>query len=218
MLLDPSKDYGFTQFRVSDTEKLSVWDIFRMQKIQEIFETCRIILDFGYSSRALSDLFSHELKDKKKITVDINEFYDPDVVADITDLNMFDNESIDGIICAAILEHVYNPFIAVSELFRILKPGGKMFVFVPFMSRYHVPQSGEYLNFFHYSRDGVHYLFKHFSQMELCPVRGHIETTLNLIPKLGKRSKFIRLFGRVIRRIDKRDEIYTSGFNIYLVK
>lgn len=218
MLLEPSKDYGFTVLKVSDSEKLPVWDNFRLQKIQEIFNSCETILDFGASSRALSDLFSLELKDKKRLIVDINEAFKPDIVADICNLNMFNNESIDGIICAAILEHVYNPFLAVSELFRVLKPQGKMFVYVPWMFKYHAPYTGEYLDFFRYSKDGIRYLFKDFSQIELCPVRGYFETLLCLIPPLGKRSKFMRLFGGLIRRIDKYDERYASGFNIYLIK
>lgn len=218
MLLDPKKDYGFTELGVSDTKKLPVWDKFRLEKIKEIINTCEKILDFGNSSRSLSELLSNDLKNKEKISVDINKSYNPDVVADICDLNMFEDESIDGIICAAILEHVYNPFKAVSELFRVLKPGGKMFVYVPWLWKYHAPSTGEYSDYFRYSCDGVRYLFKDFSHVELCPLRGYIETILNLIPKLGKRSKFHRFFGGLIRRIDKYDERNTSGFNIYIVK
>jgi SAM-dependent methyltransferase len=218
MLLDKNKNYGFTQLKASDTRELPSWDIFRLQKIQEIFKTCAVILDFGDSSRALSDLFSYELKNKNRLTVDINESYNPNIVADICNLNMFENESIDGIICTAIFEHVYNPFSAVSELFRVMKPSGKMFVYVPWMFKYHAPSNGEYLDFFRYSRDGVCYLFKDFSNIEICPVRGHIETILNLIPRLGKGSRFIRIFGKIIRKIDRYDETHTSGFNIFLNK
>lgn len=94
MLLEPRKDYGFTDLGVSDTEKLPVWDKFRSEKVQEIFDQCERILDFGNSSRALSELLSTQLEGKERITVDINECYDPDVVADICHLHMFGDESI----------------------------------------------------------------------------------------------------------------------------
>ncbi len=89
-----------------------------------------------------------------------------------------------------------------------------MFVYVPWIFNYHASPS----DFFRYSCDGVRYLFRDFSHQELSPVRGYIETVLNLVPKLGKKSKFIRFFGNMIRKIDKYDERYTSGFNIYLIK
>lgn len=217
-MLDLHKDYGFTELKVTNTEKLPIWDKFRLEKIQEIFKTCKKIVDFGNSSRALSELLSDVLKDKEKISVDINESYNPDVIADICALDMFEDESIDGIICAAILEHVYNPFKAVSELFRVLKVNGKMFVYVPWIWRYHGNPVGGYLDYFRFSCDGIRHLFRQFSHVELCPVRGYIETIVNLIPRLGKGSRFHRLFGGVIRRIDKYDERYTSGFNVYIVK
>ncbi len=36
-----------------------------------------------------------------------------------------------------VLEHVENYEKLISEIFRILKPGGKFEIFVPFMHRYH---------------------------------------------------------------------------------
>ncbi len=93
-----------------------------------------------------------------------------------------------------------------------------MLVYVPWVYEYHAPSSGEYLDFYRFSRDGVRYLFKDFSHMEFCPVRGCLETLFNLVPLTGKKSIFMRLFGGLIKKLDKYDERYASGFNIYLVK
>lgn len=215
MKLDPNKDYGFSTPHMSDSKKLPPWDAFRLKSIGEIFETCDEILDFGDSSRALSELFEKELQGKKRTTVDINADYGPDVVADICDLNMFADASIDGIILAAVLEHVYNPFKAVEEVMRVLKPGGKLYVYVPWMYRYHAPER-EFSDYYRFSKDGVRYLFKDFSKLELCPVRGHMETVLNFTSRFGKKSLFNRLFGGLVRKFDKCDEKRTSGFNIML--
>ncbi|MCE8424426.1 MAG: class I SAM-dependent methyltransferase [Candidatus Methanoperedens sp.] len=218
MHLEKQKDYGFSELRVSDTNKLPAWDKFRLTKISEIFNTCDRIIDFGNSSRALSELLSNSLLDKEKIFVDINKCYNPDVVADICNLDVFEDNSIDGIICAAVLEHVYNPDKAVSELFRILKPGGKMFVYVPWIFMYHAPHTGEYSDYFRFSCDGVRYLFKDFSKVEICLIRGYYDTIFNLIPYFMKGSRFQKLFGGIIRKLDRYDERYTSGFNIYIIK
>lgn len=47
--------------------------------------------------------------------------------------------SFDIIICTEVLEHVANPFDAVKELKRMLKPEGHLFVTTPFNFRIHGP-------------------------------------------------------------------------------
>jgi len=219
MRLEKDKNYGFTVIGVSDSRQLPVWDVFRLEKIHDICATGNTIVDFGNSSRALSELFAQDLRNKEKISVDINPACNPDIVADMCDLGeAFGDGTMDGIICASMLEHVYDPFKAVRELYRILKPGGKMFVYVPWMWHYHSPASGECLDYYRFSRDGVRHLFKHFSHVELCPVRGWRETILNFVPWLGKGSLFLKVCGRLLRRFDRYDERHTSGFTIFIIK
>jgi len=50
--------------------------------------------------------------------------------ADLTDLP-FDDVSFDLVICSHVLEHVPNDKAALSELWRVVKPGGKVLVMVP---------------------------------------------------------------------------------------
>lgn len=45
----------------------------------------------------------------------------------------------DYVLCTEVLEHVLNPFAAVSEIHRILKPGGYFFLSTPFNFRIHGP-------------------------------------------------------------------------------
>ena len=49
---------------------------------------------------------------------------------DITDLD-FPNDSFDAIICSHVLEHIPDDRLAMSELFRVLKPGGWAILQVP---------------------------------------------------------------------------------------
>ena len=49
--------------------------------------------------------------------------YSPDIVGDIHELPLEDN-SVDAILCSAVLEHVEEPQRAVKEMYRVLKKGG----------------------------------------------------------------------------------------------
>jgi len=56
---------------------------------------------------------------------------------DLQDMNVFEGERFDFIICNAILEHVKNPFKCAEEMYRVLKFGGQIYVEVPFVQPYH---------------------------------------------------------------------------------
>lgn len=57
-----------------------------------------------------------------------------DIRLDITDMNLEDN-FFDVIICNHVLEHIEDDRKAMSELFRVLKPGGEAILQVP-ISKY----------------------------------------------------------------------------------
>lgn len=65
---------------------------------------------------------------------DTREFIDFNY--DIHDLK-FEDDSFDVAVCLSILEHVPYPQKAISELHRVLKPGGKIWVQLPFAYPYH---------------------------------------------------------------------------------
>jgi predicted SAM-dependent methyltransferase len=50
---------------------------------------------------------------------------------DITDMHIYEDESTDMFICSHILEHIIDEEDALSELYRILKPGGHGILMVP---------------------------------------------------------------------------------------
>ena len=55
---------------------------------------------------------------------------------DVRDLQ-FDDGEFDIAVCLSILEHIQNPQVAIKELYRVLKPGGVIWVQVPFHFPYH---------------------------------------------------------------------------------
>lgn len=70
------------------------------------------------------------------IGVDIARSNYTSVIADIHKLP-FKDGSFDGCICNAVLEHIKEPETALSELNRLLKENGMLWVSVPFLQHIH---------------------------------------------------------------------------------
>jgi SAM-dependent methyltransferase len=75
--------------------------------------------------------------------------YDPvNVVTDITEPLPLSDDCADALMLSNVLEHVYRPDALLGECARILKPGGALFLVVPFFIKEH--QSP--YDFFRYTR------------------------------------------------------------------
>ncbi len=70
------------------------------------------------------------------INLNIGPFENVDVVADAHRLPYADG-SVNAIYCEAVLEHLADPPRAVSEMFRVLTAGGRVFACSPFIFGYH---------------------------------------------------------------------------------
>lgn len=91
------------------------------------------VLELGAGERRLNEsLFS------KDCTPYIRTDLDPTLAerVDCTDMPFKDNE-LDGVICSEVLEHVPDCLKAVDEIHRVLKPGGKLVLTVPFIFPLH---------------------------------------------------------------------------------
>ena len=58
-------------------------------------------------------------------------------IGDIQDMHMIEDSTYDSIVCFEVLEHVQNPFKAVSEVKRVIKKDGIFILSVPHLSRLH---------------------------------------------------------------------------------
>lgn len=86
----------------------------------------------------------------------------PDIYGDGHFLPFKDN-SFDFIISTGVLEHTYNPFQVSSELYRVLKPGGHIYVDTAFIQPYHgVPH-----HYFNFTLSGIKEVLKNFNEIEL---------------------------------------------------
>ena len=75
----------------------------------------------------------------------------------------FTNDTIDNVLAFNLLEHIYNYRHLVSEVVRVLKTGGRMLGFVPFMINYH-PDPSDY---FRYTREALQKIFVETGFLEI---------------------------------------------------
>ena len=95
----------------------------------------------------------------------------------------FDDHTFDAFLCTEVLEHVHYYERLVRELYRVLKPGGKGIVTVPWSARVHYAPH----DYFRYTPSTLDALFSRFSDKSIRP-RG---TDYSVIA-----SKIISLFYR----------------------
>jgi SAM-dependent methyltransferase len=95
------------------------------------------------------------------INMEIYDYPSTDILAIGQNLPFKDN-TFDGVLSLAVLEHVDDPFLCASELVRVLKPGGKIMVIIPFLQSEH----GYPSHFFNATRFGVRKLFEKGASLE----------------------------------------------------
>lgn len=107
--------------------------------------------------------------------IDIEQYGEVDIVADITKLPL-ESLSVDALICDNVLEHVRDPQSAVSELHRILVPGGIGYVSTPFIYPFHASP----YDYQRWTAEGLKVLFKEFSSVEV-GVRSGLFSSLTVL-------------------------------------
>lgn len=77
-------------------------------------------------------------------------------VADLTDMPQVPSDRYDAAVCHQVLEHVRHPARALAELHRTLKPGGRLVISVPHLSRLHeLPH-----DYFRFTPNGIRLLLE----------------------------------------------------------
>jgi len=117
------------------------------------------VLDFGCGSKAYEHLFTVD----KYTGIDVeqsghgHEQEQIDVVYD-GKIMPFADATFDGCFCSQVFEHLFDIELSIQEIHRVLKPGGKFLLLVPFVWHEHeVPY-----DFGRYSAYGLtHLLTKH---------------------------------------------------------
>lgn len=202
------------------------WDLFSDEKIRRIFTEKRRIIDIGgglridrkrnnrFNEGAAAWMLPLAAKTEYLILDKVADYH-PDIVGDIHALP-FPDASEEAIICIAVLEHVENPMRAMDEIYRVLKPGGFAFIYVPFLYYYHA-YPGYYGDYWRFTKDTLELFGKRFSSCEIAPVRGALETWIKLSP-LGRYKAFCSIAFLLDRLTGKLRSSQVSGYNVFLVK
>ncbi len=99
----------------------------RLARFLDSFPAEAVVLDVGSGARRLR---------RNLITLDIAQAPMVDILADAQHLPL-STETVDGVVLQQVLEHVRDPHQIVAEVFRVLRPEGRLYCEVPFLYPVH---------------------------------------------------------------------------------
>ena len=107
------------------------------------------------------------------VNLDMMDYENVDIVCDIHALPFKDN-SIDAVMSLAVLEHVQDPVAVLKEVYRVLKPGGRVFSVIPFMQPFHASPH----DYQRYTLPGIDFLHRDFLKIESGAFSGPVSGAL----------------------------------------
>jgi SAM-dependent methyltransferase/uncharacterized protein YbaR (Trm112 family) len=140
-----------TRFRRMLYPKMLTFDPWKKKRMKiwlANFSDESILMDIG------AQTFRHR---QDIIAFDVVPFPGVDLVGDGLRLPIRSN-SVDGIINTGVLEHVESPERMVSEIFRVLRPRGEVYIEVPFLQPFH----SDPVDFHRFSLPALERLFRCF--------------------------------------------------------
>lgn len=102
----------------------------------DLRERRRFVAGFPRGARLLNLGSGFRTSPPGFMAVDREAYPEVSVVGDLTALP-FQSDSTDGMLCEMVLEHVPDAASALREFQRVLRPGGRIYLAVPFLWPYH---------------------------------------------------------------------------------
>lgn len=133
-----------------------------LKKCGELYDKEGLLLDIAPQDHEGAAPYFNKAK---IFTLDINPKAKADYIADICQNNreLIPDNYFDFIVCTEVLEHTLDPFAAMNEIYRILKPEGLAFFSVPFNFRIHGPLP----DCWRFTEHGLRVLLKQFKILSL---------------------------------------------------
>jgi SAM-dependent methyltransferase len=126
----------------------------------------RNLLDVGGRGKPYASFFTGRVTNH--YVLDVSPAPSVDVVGDARDMP-FSNASIDVVLITQVLEHIPEPVAVISEIRRVLKPGGTLLLSVPSI----FPQHGSPGDYWRYMPQGLQWILRDFRSVN---VRGEAGT------------------------------------------
>jgi SAM-dependent methyltransferase len=98
-------------------------------------ESQALILDVGAGRGDFQEVFVD--REQSYFALDVYPYPEVDIACDLSLSNPIRENSFDVIVLMNVLEHVYNGRDFLASLAKVLKPGGKLIIAVPFMVKIH---------------------------------------------------------------------------------
>ncbi len=150
------------------------------------------------------------------IVTDVGEWHAGlDQIADVHALP-YNDESFDYVLAIEVFEHVRKPAQAAAEIHRVLKPGGKALVTIPFMFRIHAdPDDYQRL-----TKDGLKILFEDFASIQIQPFGGRLHVVSDIITTIAKPFVFLRCINLLLCPpvLERASRDCPSGYSVELTK
>ena len=124
-----------------------------------------VLLDVGGRGKPYAPLFKDRIH--HYYVMDLESERTVDVVGNAKNMP-FRSGSIDVALCTQVLEHSNEPEAVVAEIWRVLKCGGVLFLSTPGI----FPQHGSPGDYFRYMPQGLEYLLRDFSEIDIRPEAG----------------------------------------------
>ena len=127
------------------------------------------VYDMGGGNWQNYDLKSR-LGGRDLIVVDYFPHESVNIVDDLQTLSKIEDNSIGNIFSSDAIEHIENPWMVIKAFHRVLKPGGIMYLTVPFVWHYHghENENGEKVDFYRFSPLGLKALCKNYFEILEC--------------------------------------------------
>jgi SAM-dependent methyltransferase len=156
-------------FRVVETDNVSdhAYSPSVIEILDKVAQGGGMALDCGAGSRSYMS--------ENLVQTEIKAYPNVDILA-VNQLLPFVDDCFDAVFSLDVLEHVTDPFAAARELARVLRPGGILFINLPFLQVEH----GYPHHYFNATRMGLRQLFNGLLKPEVhgVPGGGHAATTM----------------------------------------
>ena len=167
------------------------------------------VLDVG----AKGSPYTQVIPSTQYLRLDIDPTSEPDICCDIHHLD-WKAHSFDTVVAVEVLEHLYDPQLALDRVWHVLKPGGICIASTRFLYRYH-PDPHDYYRF---TWDSLEHLFRKFEHVEVHHHGNRLQSIWEMINAGGRSRVLLNVFNPLVARFESKQTRFPLGFVIYARK